>query len=163
MKPDGASAAAAKPTRLRINGTAVAVSTSESTPLVYALRNELGLTGTKLGCGLEQCGACAVLVDGKSTLTCNAPAGQFAGRDIVTIEATDNPRLQAVKAAFVAAGAAQCGYCIPGMVVAITGLLECNAKPTEADIRAALRPHLCRCGTHARVMAAARSLAGLEP
>ena len=152
-----------KPTMLRVNGRDVEIRTAESTPLVYVLRNELGLTGTKIGCGLEQCGACAVLVDGRSTLTCNAPAGQFAGRDIVTIEATDHVRLQAVKDAFIHAGAAQCGYCIPGMVIAVAGLLERNAQPTEAEIREALRPHLCRCGTHARVLEAARALARRQP
>lgn len=152
-----------KPTMLRVNGRDVEIRTAESTPLVYVLRNELGLTGTKIGCALEQCGACAVLVDGRSTLTCNAPAGQFAGRDIVTIEATDHVRLQAVKDAFIHAGAAQCGYCIPGMVIAVAGLLERNAQPTEAEIREALRPHLCRCGTHARVLEAARALARRQP
>jgi nicotinate dehydrogenase subunit A len=152
-----------KPTTLRVTGRDVEIRTAESTPLVYVLRNELGLTGTKIGCALEQCGACAVLVDGRSTLTCNAPAGQFAGRDIVTIEATDHVRLQAVKDAFIHAGAAQCGYCIPGMVIAVAGLLERNAQPTEAEIREALRPHLCRCGTHARVLEAARALARRQP
>ena len=152
-----------KPTTLRVNGRDVEIRTAESTPLVYVLRNELGLTGTKIGCALEQCGACAVLVDGRSTLTCNAPAGQFAGRDIVTIEATDHVRLQAVKDAFIHAGAAQCGYCIPGMVIAVAGLLGRNARPTEAEIREALRPHLCRCGTHARVLEAARALARRQP
>jgi aerobic-type carbon monoxide dehydrogenase small subunit (CoxS/CutS family) len=152
-----------KPTTLRVNGHNVEIRTAESTPLVYVLRNELGLTGTTIGCALEQCGACAVLVDGRSTLTCSAPAGQFAGRDIVTIEATDHVRLQAVKEAFVHAGAAQCGYCIPGMVIAVAGLLERNAQPTEAELREALRPHLCRCGTHARVLEAARSLARRQP
>jgi len=152
-----------KPTTLRVNGHDVEIRSAESTPLVYVLRNELGLTGTKIGCALEQCGACAVLVDGRSTLTCSAPAGQFAGRDIVTIEATDHVRLQAVKEAFVHAGAAQCGYCIPGMVIAVAGLLERNAQPTEAELREALRPHLCRCGTHARVLEAARSLAHRQP
>lgn len=144
---------------LVVNGQAIEVHARESTPLIYVLRNELGLTGTKLGCSLEQCGACAVLVDGKSTLSCNAPVGQFADRAITTIEAKHDSRLDAVKAAFVAAGAAQCGYCIPGMVIAMAGLLDRNAHPAEKEIRAALRPHLCRCGTHARVLAAARALA----
>ena len=146
-----------------VNGHDITLDVSARTSLAEALRNELGLTGTKIGCALEQCGACAVLVDGRSTLTCSAPAGQFAGRDIVTIEATDHVRLQAVKEAFVHAGAAQCGYCIPGMVIAVAGLLERNAQPTEAELREALRPHLCRCGTHARVLEAARSLAHRQP
>ena len=148
-----------KPITLRVNAREAAVRADESTPLVYVLRNELGLTGTKLGCGLEQCGSCAVLVDGRSTLSCNVPVGQFPGRDIVTIEATHETALAAVKDAFVDAGAAQCGYCIPGLVIAVTGLLKHNRHPTDADVREALRPHLCRCGTHARVLAAVRALA----
>ena len=144
---------------LRVNGRYHEVRSDAATPLLYALRNELGLTGAKFGCGLEQCGACAVLVDGKSVLSCSAPVGQFAGRDIRTIEAEDEPVLDRVKAAFVAAGAAQCGYCIPGMVIAVTGLLKQSARPAESEIREALRPHLCRCGTHARVLAAVRRLA----
>ena len=147
-----------KPVTLHVNAREAAVHAHESTPLVYVLRNELGLTGTKLGCGLEQCGACAVLVDGRSTLSCNVPVGQFAGRDVVTIEATHDPALAAVKDAFVGAGAAQCGYCIPGIVIAVTGLLKQNRHPTDDEVRAALQPHLCRCGTHARVLAAVRAL-----
>lgn len=144
---------------LRVNGVAHDIRSDASTPLVYVLRDELGLTGTKLGCGLEQCGACAVLVDGVSTLSCNAPVGQFAGREIETVEAAGNPLLDRVRAAFVEAGAAQCGYCIPGMVIAATGLLRSRAAPDEAAIRAALQPHLCRCGTHVRVLRAVRALA----
>jgi len=145
---------------LRVNGSVHAIAADPATPLVYVLRNELGLTGTKLGCGLEQCGACAVLVDGVSTLCCNAPAGQFAGRDIVTVEAAGEALLDAVGAAFVAAGAAQCGYCIPGMVIAVAGLLRADPRPGDEAIRAALQPHLCRCGTHARVLRAVAALAG---
>jgi len=151
---------------LRVNGSVHAIAADPATPLVYVLRNELGLTGTKLGCGLEQCGACAVLVDGVSALSCNAPAGQFAGRDIVTVEAAGDALLDAVGAAFVAAGAAQCGYCIPGMVIAVAGLLRADPRPGEAAIRAALQPHLCRCGTHARVLRAVHALAsegGVRP
>jgi aerobic-type carbon monoxide dehydrogenase small subunit (CoxS/CutS family) len=144
--------------RLRVNGREHAVRADATTPLLYVLRNELGLTGAKFGCGLEQCGACAVLVDGRAMLTCNAPAGQFAGRDVRTIEAND-PLLERVKTAFVAEGAAQCGYCIPGMVIAIAGLLGQAERPTEAEIRAALTPHLCRCGTQSRILAAARRVA----
>jgi aerobic-type carbon monoxide dehydrogenase small subunit (CoxS/CutS family) len=144
---------------LRVNGVSHQIRSDPATPLVYVLRNELGLTGTKLGCGLEQCGACAVLVDGVSVLSCNAPAGQFDGRDIETAEAANDPLLERVRAAFVAAGAAQCGYCVPGMVIAATALLRGTPSPDEAAIRTALRPHLCRCGTHARVLRALRALA----
>lgn len=144
---------------LRVNGRDHALRADPSTPLLYVLRNELGLTGAKFGCGVEQCGACAVLVDGRSVLACNAPAGQFAGRDIRTIEFRDEPTLERVKAAFVDAGAAQCGYCIPGIVIAVAALLGQSARPTEGEIRAALTPHLCRCGTHSRILAAVRRLA----
>lgn len=144
---------------LRVNGVSRAIGSDPATPLIHVLRNELGLTGTKLGCGLEQCGACAVLVDGVSVLSCNAPVGQFAGRAIETVEAADNPMLKRVQAAFVAAGAAQCGYCIPGMVIAATALLRATPRPDERAIRAALQPHLCRCGTQARVLRALRALA----
>jgi len=144
---------------LRVNGVARDIRSDASTPLVYVLRNELGLIGTKLGCGLEQCGACAVLVDGVSTLSCNAPVGQFAGRAIETAEAAGNPTLKRVREEFVEAGAAQCGYCIPGMVIAATALLRATPSPDERAIRAALQPHLCRCGTQVRVLRALRALA----
>ena len=144
---------------LRVNGALREIRADAATPLVYVLRNELGLTGTKLGCGVEQCGACAVLVDGTSTLSCNAPVGQFAGRDIQTVEAAGDPVLNRVMTAFVQAGAAQCGYCIPGMVIAATALFRAVARPDEKAIRAALQPHLCRCGTHMRILGALRMLA----
>lgn len=147
---------------LRVNGRVHDIAADPATPLVYVLRNELGLTGTKLGCGLEQCGACAVLVDGVATLCCDAPAGQFAGRDIVTVEAAGDALIGAVAEAFVAAGAAQCGYCIPGMVIAAAGLLRADPHPDEAAIREALRPHLCRCGTHGRVLRAVAALAARD-
>lgn len=148
---------------LRINGGTHHIEVDPSTPLVYVLRNHLGLTGAKLGCGLEQCGACAVLVDGKSTLSCAAPAGQFEGREIVTVEGLGGHSAgEAVQKRLVEAGAAQCGYCIPGMVVALTGLFGEKPRPDEAAIRETLQPHLCRCGAHVRVLVAARRLA-VEP
>lgn len=143
---------------IRVNGVTRQIASDTSTPLAYVLRNELGLTGTKLGCGLEQCGACAVLVDGISTLSCNAPVGQFSGRNIETAETSANPTLTRVQAAFVRAGAAQCGYCIPGMTIAAAALLSANPRPDEGAIRGALQPHLCRCGTHVRVLRALRAL-----
>lgn len=146
-------------TTLCVNGVKHEIVSDDATPLIYVLRNELGLTGAKLGCGLEQCGACAVLVDGVSTLSCSAAVGQFEGRRIETPEADGNPTLQRVRAAFVEVGAAQCGYCIPGMVIATAGLLLATPRPSENAIRAALQPHLCRCGTQARVLRAVRSLA----
>jgi len=146
-------------TTLRVNGLEHEIVSDDATPLIYVLRNELGLTGTKLGCGLEQCGACAVLVDGASTLSCSAPVGQFAGRHIETPETDGNAILQQVRAAFVEASAAQCGYCVPGMAIAGAALLSAQPRPDEAAIRAALQPHLCRCGTHVRVLRALRGLA----
>lgn len=140
---------------LTINGEAREVTCDAATPLLYVLRNDLDLTGSKLGCGLEQCGACAVLVDGEATLCCNRPAGEFAGKDVVTIEALENDAIgAAVQKAFVAEGAAQCGYCTAGLVVAATSLLKANASPNRDDIVTGLEEHLCRCGSHGRVIAA---------
>ena len=140
---------------LTINGEARNIDCDPATPLLFVLRNDLDLTGAKLGCGLEQCGACAVLVDGEATLCCNRPAGEFTGRDIVTIEAVEkDPVGAAVQKAFIAEGAAQCGYCTAGLVVAATSLLKANATPDRAAIVTGLEEHLCRCGSHGRVIAA---------
>ena len=141
---------------LRVNGRDHAVRADAATPLLYVLRNELGLTGAKFGCGLEQCGACAVLVDGTSVLTCNAPAGSSPAATSARSRPRDDPLLERVKAAFVAAGAAQCGYCIPGIVIAVTALLgERRGRPNAKSARRST-PHLCRCGTHSRILAAVR-------
>ncbi len=146
---------------LSVNGERREIACDPSTPLIFVLRNDLGLTGAKLGCGLEQCGACTVLVDGKATLCCNRPAGEFAGREIVTVEAlAQDPVGVRVQKAFVAEGAAQCGYCTTGMVVAVTSLLKANPAPEHDAVIAALVDNLCRCGSHARVLAAVRRAAG---
>lgn len=140
---------------LRVNGAEHRVEADPATPLIYVLRNALGLTGVKLGCGLEQCGSCAVLVDGVSTLSCVSAVSDFARREIVTIEGIAQDRLGSeVVRVFAEEGAAQCGYCTPGIVVAVTALLQATAKPTRAQAIEALTPHLCRCGAHARVLAA---------
>jgi len=140
---------------LTINGEARDIDCDPATPLLYVLRNDLDLTGAKLGCGLEQCGACAVLVDGKATLCCNRPVGEFAGKEVVTVEALENDTVgAAVQKAFIAEGAAQCGYCTAGLVIAATSLLKANAAPDRDAIIAGLEEHLCRCGSHARVIAA---------
>ncbi|MFT5485458.1 MAG: nicotinate dehydrogenase subunit A [Paracoccaceae bacterium] len=140
---------------LTINGQTRDIDCDPATPLLYVLRNDLDLTGAKLGCGLEQCGACAVLVDGEATLCCNRPAGEFTGKDIVTIEALGNDVVgAAVQKAFIAEGAAQCGYCTAGLVVAATSLLKANTTPDRDAIVAGLEEHLCRCGSHGRVIAA---------
>ena len=145
---------------LDVNGEMHRVRVDPDTPLLYILRNDLGLPGAKFGCGLEQCGACKVLVDGEALPTCRAPVASFRGRAIVTIEGLGNPdHLDPIQQAFVDEEAAQCGYCIPGMIVGAKALLDGNSDPTDEDIRAALAIHLCRCGTHARIVKAVRRAA----
>ena len=149
---------------LDVNGKARSLAVHPDEPLVLALRNRLGLTGVKVGCSLEQCGACAVLVDGESTLTCVRPAAEFAGRRIETVEGLGSPeRPGPVQQALLDAGAAQCGYCASGLVVAITALLRKDPHPDVTAVRAALSPHLCRCGAHPRVLRAVRTLAAGMP
>jgi nicotinate dehydrogenase subunit A len=144
---------------LEVNGAVHEVDADPATPLLLVLRNRLGLTGAKLGCGLEQCGACAVLVDGEATLSCVRAVSEFEGRRIVTVEGLGaEGELSDVQRAFVMEGAAQCGYCTPGLVIAITALLESRPSPDPATIRAALQQHLCRCGSHAAVLRATARL-----
>ena len=145
---------------LDVNGASHRLDVHPDEPLALALRNRLGLTGVKIGCSLEQCGACAVLVDGASTLTCVRPAADFEGRRIETMEGLGTPQSPGpVQQALLDEGAAQCGYCTPGLVVAITGLLRRNPAPDNDAVRTALAPHLCRCGAHPRVLRAVRKLA----
>ncbi len=140
---------------LEVNGTKHRPDVDLSTPLLYILRNDLGLTAAKLGCALEQCRSCAVLVDGRATTSCTTPVGDVAGRAVVTPEGLGSPEaLHFVQAAFVAEQATQCGYCIPGMVVGAVDLLERIPSPTDAQVRDALTGHLCRCGTHPRIVRA---------
>ena len=146
---------------LRINGEDCTVTSDPETPLLYVLRDELKLKGAKLGCGLEQCGACAVLVDGKVEMSCVSPVASFEGREIVTVEgiaATETG--QRVQAAFVEANAAQCGYCTAGLVVAVSSLLAENDTPDRAAAKAALDRHICRCGAHPRVLRAIEIASG---
>jgi aerobic-type carbon monoxide dehydrogenase small subunit (CoxS/CutS family) len=145
---------------LNITGNDHQITCDPDTPLVFVLRDELKLKGTKLGCGLEQCGACAVLVDGAAVLSCVSPVSAFEGKSVTTIEgieASDTGRL--VQAAFKAQSAAQCGYCTAGLVVATTALLDSNPKPDRTQITDALTPHLCRCGSHPRVLRAVEEAA----
>jgi len=140
---------------LTINGQVHALEVAPDTPLVFVLRNELGLTGTKIGCASEQCGACAVLVDGESTLSCVRPVADFVDQKVVTIEGMSEDAMGSrVQQAFIEEGAAQCGYCTPGMVIATTALLNQINRPTATDIHGALNIHLCRCGSQPRVLAA---------
>ena len=148
--------------RLDVNGGARAVELDDpATPLLYVLRNDLGLTGTRFGCGLAQCGACTVLVDGAAVRSCVTPASAVQGRRITTIEGLGSPeRPDAVQAAFIAEQAAQCGYCTAGMVVTARALLAQNPRPSESDVRQALAGNLCRCGGHSRVIRAVLRAAG---
>jgi aerobic-type carbon monoxide dehydrogenase small subunit (CoxS/CutS family) len=149
--------------RLRVNGADHEIEADPATPLIFILRNRLGLMGAKLGCGLEQCGACAVLADSEKVLSCVRAASEFEGVEITTPEALSGHATgAAVQRAFIEEGAAQCGYCTPGMVTAVTALLAKNPKPDDAAIREALHDHLCRCGSHAGVLRAVRRLAAGE-
>jgi len=145
---------------LDINGRERTLEVDPATPLIYVLRNDLGLKGAKLGCGLEQCGACLVLVDGVKEFTCNTPAGAFEGRKIVTIEGIGTPDdLDPVQQAFISERAAQCGYCTTGMIVAAKALLANNPDPDTSEIREALADNLCRCGSHAAIIKAVQRAA----
>ena len=146
---------------LHVNGRLHEVEVSPETPLLTVLRNDLGLLGAKYGCGLEQCGACHVLVDGESVPSCQLAVGRVEGREIVTVEGLGTPeRLHPVQAAFVEETAAQCGYCVPGIVVSAAALLSREPSPDDDEIREALAPHLCRCGAHTRILRAVRRAAG---
>ncbi len=146
--------------QLDVNGRREVVRVDAATPLLQVLRNDLGLTAAKYGCGLEQCFACAVLVDGEATTSCATAVERFVGRQIVTLEglAADG-ELHPVQQAFLEEEAAQCGYCIPGMIIGAVALLRRERHPTDEQIRAALDPHLCRCGTHWRIIKAVRRAA----
>jgi nicotinate dehydrogenase subunit A len=141
---------------LQVNGAARDVEVDDpATPLLYVLRNDLGLTGTKFGCGLDQCGACTVHVDGQAVRSCSTPVSAAVGRRVTTIEGLGSPeRPDPVQAAFIAEQAAQCGYCTAGLVMTARAFLQQNRRPTEAEIKQALAENLCRCGSHVRVIRA---------
>jgi nicotinate dehydrogenase subunit A len=140
---------------LKVNGREEAVSVSGDTPLLYVLRNDLGLNGPKFGCGLGQCGACAVLMDGVEVRSCVTPVASVVNREITTSEGLGTPdKLHPIQAAFVAEQAAQCGYCVGGMVIAAAALLKQNPKPSVAEIKRGMNGHLCRCGTQVRIVRA---------
>jgi nicotinate dehydrogenase subunit A len=146
---------------LNVNGREYQVDAAVSTPLLYALRDYLQLNGAKFGCGLGQCGACTVMVDGKPVLSCITPISVLSGRRIKTIEGLgtiDNPG--PVQRAFIDEQAAQCGYCIPGMMMRAQALLEANPAPSKADIRRHMNANLCRCGTHMRILRAVERAVG---
>jgi nicotinate dehydrogenase subunit A len=145
----------AMPLRLRVNGRYQTVSASSDAPLLYALRNDLGLDGPKFGCGLAQCGACAVLRDGTEIRACVTSVGSVLNSEITTIEGLGAPSApHPLQTAFIEEQAAQCGYCISGMIIAAAALLQRNPTPTSAEIKAGMNGHLCRCGTYLRILRA---------
>jgi aerobic-type carbon monoxide dehydrogenase small subunit (CoxS/CutS family) len=142
-------------TRVTINGRPHALQADPATPLLYVLRNELQLNGAKFGCGMGQCGACTVILDGKAVFSCLTPVGAIEGRAVRTVEGMGSAeRPGKLQAAFIKHQAAQCGYCIAGMLTRAQALLDRNPHPTEQQIRAHMEPNLCRCGTHHRILAA---------
>ncbi len=145
---------------LDVNGARRRVHARSGTPLLSVLRDELGLTGAKIGCGRGQCGACFALVDGRATATCLLPVEEVAGRSVVTIEGlARDGRLHPVQEAFLAEDALQCGYCTAGMIVSAVALLAETPHPSDAEIRRALAPNLCRCGVYPRAIRAVRRAA----
>ena len=140
---------------LNVNGSAHEVDVDPATPLLYVLRNELALNGAKFGCGLGQCGSCTVMVDGEAALSCVVPVILAQGREITTIEGLGTiEKPGPMQAAFIEEQAAQCGYCIPGMMIRAQALLQKNPTADDRAIRTALETHLCRCGTHTRILKA---------
>jgi len=141
--------------RLEVNGKSCESAAAADTPLIYVLRNDLGLKGTRFGCGTEQCGSCLVLADGKPAYACTTPLAAVEGRKITTVEglaAGGEPH--PLQRALIAEQAAQCGYCLSGIVMRGAALLAENPAPTEAQVRSALDAHLCRCGSHNRIVRA---------
>jgi len=150
--------------KLTVNGREHAVDAEPDTPLLYVLRDDLGLNGAKFGCGLGQCGACTVIVDGEAVFSCLTPIATLAGRAVTTIEGLGSAQAPGpVQRAFIEEQAAQCGYCIAGMVMRAQALLTRTARPSEQQIRDAMNPNLCRCGTQMRILAAVRRAAGMVP
>ncbi len=147
---------------ISVNGKPHVVQAAPDTPLLYVLRNELGLNGPQFGCGLEQCGACMVLIGSEAKQSCKLPISEVGNKPITTLEGLSvDGELHPVQVAFIEEQAAQCGFCSSGMIMATAALLWKNPHPTDGQIRAALDGNLCRCGTHLRILRAARRAAEL--
>lgn len=147
---------------LRVNGASRTVNVEADTRLLYVLRNDLELNSPKYGCGLAQCGACTVLIDGRAERSCVAPCATASGKTITTLEGLGNhDQLHPLQRAFLDQQAAQCGYCTSGMIMAAKALLDTNPKPSEAQIKQALADNLCRCGSHNRIVRAVLRAAGI--
>jgi nicotinate dehydrogenase subunit A len=146
---------------LKVNGKSSIVETDPQTPLLYVLRNDLQLNGPKFGCGLAQCGSCTVIMEGNAIRSCATPVSATQGRTITTLEGLGSTKkLHPVQKAFVDEQAAQCGYCINGMIMTAKALLDKNPRPTDSQIREALAGNLCRCGTHIRILRAVKRASG---
>ncbi len=143
---------------LKVNGISHDLDVEPDAPLLWVIRDELGLTGTKFGCGIGQCGACTVHVDGTPMRSCMVPVSSAQGADIVTIEGLSTNSLTAVQEAWIAHQIPQCGYCQPGMIMAVSALLRANPTPSDEELNAAIT-NICRCGTYPRIRAAVRALA----
>ena len=146
-----------RPVTLRVNGGEQVLVLADDTPLLFILRNDFGLNGPKYGCGLGECGACTVLVDGVAARACCLPVGLVEGRQITTLEGlgtAESPH--PVQAAFIAEEGAQCGYCLNGMIMTVAALLAREAQPSDATLAEALRYNLCRCGAHVEILRAAK-------
>jgi nicotinate dehydrogenase subunit A len=146
---------------LTVNGKSTTINADDpQMPLLYALRDDLGLRGPRFGCGLAQCGACTVLMDGKAARSCVIPVGATSGKRITTLEGLGSPgKPHPLQQAFIAEQAVQCGYCINGMIMQAASLLQTNKNPTEQEIKTALSENLCRCGTHLRIVRAIKRAA----
>jgi len=145
---------------LSVNGQARSIEVDPETPLLWVLRDTLGLTGTKFCCGIGECGACTVHVDGKPVLSCQVEVQEVAGREVTTIEGLRGPVADALRRAWIEEDAPQCGYCQPGQIMTAAALLASNPHPTDADIEAAMSAVLCRCGTYPQIKQAIRRAAG---
>ncbi|MAO59996.1 ferredoxin:(2Fe-2S)-binding protein [Alcanivorax sp. 521-1] len=149
--------------RLTVNGEDRRLDVAPSTPLLYVLRNDLSLNGPKFGCGLGECGACMVLVDGRAARACVLPAAAVEGHQVTTLEGlADGDRLDPVQQAFIDEQGAQCGYCLNGMIMSVRALLNAKPAPSRDELVEALDHNLCRCGTHQEILAAACRAAGLD-
>lgn len=141
----------------KINGEQKSLDIDPDTPLLWAIRDELKLTGTKFGCGIAQCGACTVHVDGEPQRSCVTPISAIEGTSITTIEGLEGPEADAIEAAWIALDVPQCGYCQSGQIMSAIGLLKANPDPTDADIDAAMTGNICRCATYVRIRAGIKS------
>jgi nicotinate dehydrogenase subunit A len=145
---------------IRVNGVEHQVRADPATPLLYVLRNEVGIQGTRFGCGMAECGACTVQLDGRAIRSCITPVSAAGGRNVTTVEGLGTAtRPHPLQRAFIDQQAVQCGYCIPGMIMEADAFLRTTPKPTDPQIKTALNGHLCRCGTHYRIVRAVRAAA----